>query len=75
MRIKDLLGTVTRVKKKKKKPNYQLLGQFSCEIPELLAPSQDRDGLNAAIVGAIQPAALEWGVKALRYEIRDIQVC
>mmetsp|Transcript_35884 Transcript_35884/g.73736 ORF Transcript_35884/g.73736 Transcript_35884/m.73736 type:complete len:393 (-) Transcript_35884:36-1214(-) len=34
---------------------------------------KDRDTLNAAIVNSIAAAALNWGVEALRYEIRDIQ--
>mmetsp|Transcript_5629 Transcript_5629/g.13159 ORF Transcript_5629/g.13159 Transcript_5629/m.13159 type:complete len:392 (+) Transcript_5629:93-1268(+) len=34
---------------------------------------KDRDTLNTAIVQSIQAAAMNWGVEALRYEIRDIQ--
>lgn len=34
---------------------------------------KDRDSLNLAIVTSIQAAAMNWGVEALRYEIKDIQ--
>lgn len=34
---------------------------------------KDRDSLNMAIVSSIQAAAMNWGVEALRYEIKDIQ--
>ncbi|KAL6784798.1 hypothetical protein ACKKBF_B03260 [Auxenochlorella protothecoides x Auxenochlorella symbiontica] len=32
----------------------------------------ERDMLNSAIVASIQPAASQWGLQVLRYEIRDI---
>lgn len=34
---------------------------------------EERDNLNASIVGAINDASQEWGVMVLRYEIKDIQ--
>ena len=34
---------------------------------------EERDALNAAIVRSIQDAAAAWGLRCLRYEIRDIQ--
>lgn len=33
---------------------------------------EERDSINAAVVGAVDEAAQEWGVKVLRYEIQDI---
>jgi len=33
---------------------------------------EERDVMNAAIVSIVNDAAMEWGIKCLRYEIRDI---
>lgn len=40
-------------------------------IPLLL---QERESLNASIVDAINQAADCWGIRCLRYEIKDIHV-
>jgi len=34
----------------------------------------ERDELNVKIIEAINTAAVQWGMDALRYEIRDIEV-
>ena len=34
----------------------------------------ERDELNSKIIQAINQAAIQWGMDALRYEIRDIEV-
>ena len=41
---------------------------------ELEGVFSERENLNKNIVQAIDLAAGEWGIKALRYEIRDIEV-
>ena len=41
---------------------------------ELEGVFSERENLNKNIVHAIDLAASEWGIKALRYEIRDIEV-
>ena len=33
---------------------------------------EERDSINAAVVGAVDEAAREWGIKVMRYEIQDI---
>lgn len=35
---------------------------------------QERESLNASIVDAINQAAYCWGIRCLRYEIKDIHV-
>lgn len=37
-------------------------------------PSQERESLNANIVHSINQASDEWGIRCLRYEIKDIHV-
>lgn len=39
---------------------------------ELDKTFEERDSINAAIVAAIDESALNWGVKVLRYEIKDL---
>ncbi|HYD76004.1 stomatin-like protein [Ramlibacter sp.] len=39
---------------------------------ELDKTFEERDMINAAVVAAIDEAALNWGVKVLRYEIKDL---
>src|SRR3989441_6885753 len=39
---------------------------------ELDKPFEERDMINAQVVSAIDEAALNWGVKVLRYEIKDL---
>ena len=39
---------------------------------ELDKPFEERDIINAQVVSAIDEAALNWGVKVLRYEIKDL---
>ncbi len=39
---------------------------------ELDKTFEERDMINAAIVNALDEAALNWGVKVLRYEIKDL---
>lgn len=36
--------------------------------------SQERESLNANIVQSINQASDEWGIRCLRYEIKDIHV-
>lgn len=33
---------------------------------------EERESINAAVVGAVDEAAREWGIKVMRYEIQDI---
>ena len=42
------------------------------ELPPLIL--QERESLNASIVDAINQAADCWGIRCLRYEIKDIHV-
>lgn len=42
------------------------------ELPPLVL--QERESLNASIVDAINQAADCWGIRCLRYEIKDIHV-
>lgn len=39
---------------------------------ELDKTFEERDAINAAVVSALDEAALNWGVKVLRYEIKDL---
>jgi regulator of protease activity HflC (stomatin/prohibitin superfamily) len=39
---------------------------------ELDKTFEERDAINAAVVNALDEAALNWGVKVLRYEIKDL---
>ncbi len=39
---------------------------------ELDRTFEERDAINAAVVSALDEAALNWGVKVLRYEIKDL---
>lgn len=39
---------------------------------ELDKTFEERDMINAQVVNAIDEAALNWGVKVLRYEIKDL---
>jgi regulator of protease activity HflC (stomatin/prohibitin superfamily) len=39
---------------------------------ELDRTFEERDAINAAVVNALDEAALNWGVKVLRYEIKDL---
>jgi len=39
---------------------------------ELDKTFEERDAINAAVVAALDEAALNWGVKVLRYEIKDL---
>jgi regulator of protease activity HflC (stomatin/prohibitin superfamily) len=39
---------------------------------ELDKTFEERDGINAAVVAALDEAAMSWGVKVLRYEIKDL---
>ena len=39
---------------------------------ELDKTFEERDQINAAVVNALDEAALNWGVKVLRYEIKDL---
>ena len=39
---------------------------------ELDKTFEERDAINAAVVQALDEAALNWGVKVLRYEIKDL---
>jgi regulator of protease activity HflC (stomatin/prohibitin superfamily) len=39
---------------------------------ELDKTFEERDSINAAVVAALDEAALNWGVKVLRYEIKDL---
>jgi regulator of protease activity HflC (stomatin/prohibitin superfamily) len=39
---------------------------------ELDTTFEERDSINAAVVAALDEAALNWGVKVLRYEIKDL---
>jgi regulator of protease activity HflC (stomatin/prohibitin superfamily) len=39
---------------------------------ELDRTFEERDAINAAVVAALDEAALNWGVKVLRYEIKDL---
>jgi len=39
---------------------------------ELDRPFEERDQINAAVVAALDDAAPNWGVKVLRYEIKDL---
>src|SRR5881628_3366194 len=39
---------------------------------ELDKTFEERDSINAAVVNALDEAALNWGVKVLRYEIKDL---
>src|SRR5690606_6257932 len=39
---------------------------------ELDRTFEERDSINASVVSALDEAALNWGVKALRYEIKDL---
>lgn len=39
---------------------------------ELDKTFEERDAINAAVVNALDEAALSWGVKVLRYEIKDL---
>jgi regulator of protease activity HflC (stomatin/prohibitin superfamily) len=39
---------------------------------ELDRTFEERDSINAAVVQALDEAALNWGVKVLRYEIKDL---
>jgi regulator of protease activity HflC (stomatin/prohibitin superfamily) len=39
---------------------------------ELDKTFEERDAINAAVVNALDEAALTWGVKVLRYEIKDL---
>lgn len=39
---------------------------------ELDKTFEERDAINSAVVAAIDEAALNWGVKVLRYEIKDL---
>jgi len=39
---------------------------------ELDKTFEERDAINAAVVSALDDAALNWGVKVLRYEIKDL---
>jgi len=39
---------------------------------ELDKTSEERDLINASVVAALDEAALNWGVKGLRYEIKDL---
>ncbi len=40
---------------------------------ELDKTFEERDSINAAVVQALDEAALNWGVKVLRYEIKDLE--
>lgn len=44
-----------------------------CSLPFFCA-SQERESLNASIVDAINQASDCWGIRCLRYEIKDIHV-
>jgi len=39
---------------------------------ELDKTFEERDAINAAVISALDEAALNWGVKVLRYEIKDL---
>ena len=42
---------------------------------ELDKTFEERDMINAKVVEAVDEAALNWGVKVLRYEIKDLTPC
>ena len=47
-----------------------MTGVQTCALP--ICTFEERDAINSAVVTALDEAAMNWGVKVLRYEIKDL---